>query len=157
MGLSPELLKIKDRLRGKVLIVGIGNPLRGDDAFGPEVIKRLPPKPPHLFINVETVPENHLETMISFSPDTLLLIDAIDWDSKPGELKVAESEEIGAESISTHNISLGFLMDYLAQQTGADVLLLGVRPKQVRIGEKISPIVAKRITEVVEFLQQHLP
>lgn len=137
--------------------MGIGNPLRGDDAFGPEVINRLPPKPPHLLLNVEMTPENHLETIINFHPDTLLLIDAIDWDAEPGELKVAEPEEIGGESISTHNISLGFLMDYLARQTGADVFLLGIRPKQVSIGEKISPIVAKRVTEVVEFLQQHLP
>ena len=32
---------LKDILKGKVVIVGIGNTLKGDDGFGPAVIEQL--------------------------------------------------------------------------------------------------------------------
>jgi len=32
---------LKEKLKGKVVIVGIGNSLRGDDGAGPELIKSL--------------------------------------------------------------------------------------------------------------------
>jgi len=35
------LLELKKRLGGRVVIVGIGNVLRGDDGAGPELIEQL--------------------------------------------------------------------------------------------------------------------
>ena len=62
---NKELAKLKNRLQGKALIVGIGNRLRGDDGVGPEIINRLSSPLPHLLLfDVGETPENYLGKIV---------------------------------------------------------------------------------------------
>ena len=131
------LNQLKDRLKGKVVIVGIGNILRGDDGAGPELIKRLEFRKfstlnSKLFLmDVGEVPENYLERIAGYKPDVILLVDVVDFKSSPGSIKVIGQDALRDEGFSTHNVSLKLAMKYLKEETKADVFMLGIQPKKL--------------------------
>jgi len=152
---NKELAKLKNRLQGKVLIVGIGNPLRGDDGVGPEIINRLNnPLPRLLLFDVGETPENYLGKIVKQKPDTMVLIDAVDFGSSPGTIKIIEKDDIKDESLSTHNASLNLVAKYLQKETSADVFLLGIQPKTTEFGREISRPVREGLEKIVRMLER---
>jgi len=153
------LLELKKRLRGKVVIVGIGNTLRGDDGAGPELIKQL--KNSKLstlssklsLIDVGEVPENYLGKIAEHKPDTIILVDAVDFGSPPGSVRIIEQDTLKEESFSTHNASIKLTMKYLRTKTKSLVFLLGIQPmKNLQIGSGLSEPVKQAIRRIEEFL-----
>jgi len=150
-----QLTKLKDRLQGKVSIVGIGNRLRNDDGVGPEIIKRLNKPLPSLFLfDVGEVPENYLGKIVKQKPDTIVLIDAVSLGASPGTIKIIEKDDIRDESLSTHNVSLNLVVKYLQKETSADVFLLGVQPKTTEFGKEISQPVRESLEKIVRMLER---
>ena len=82
----------------KVLVIGVGNRMRADDAVGPLAIDKLKESSnlpsDWMLIDAGEVPENALGLVEKEKPDRLLLIDACDWDAEPGEVHFFTSEEI---------------------------------------------------------------
>ena len=150
-----QLAKLKNRLQGKVSIVGIGNRLRGDDGVGPEIINRLNNPLPHLLLfDVGEAPENYLGKIVKQKPDTIVLIDAVDLGAPPGTIKIIEKDDIRDESLSTHNVSLNLVGKYLQKETSADVFLLGIQPKTTEFGREISQPVKEGLGKIVRMLER---
>jgi len=150
-----QLTKLKDRLQGKVSIVGIGNRLRGDDGVGPEIINRLKnPLPQLLLFDVGEVPENYLGKIVKEKPNTIVLIDAVDLGSPPGTIKIIEKDDIRDESLSTHNVSVKLVAKYLQKETSADVFLLGIQPETTEFGKEISQPVRESLEKIVRMLER---
>ena len=80
--------------KGKLVIVGIGHPLRGDDDLGPCLARRLVGHINALCIDAGSAPENYLGKIIKFSPDVVLFIDAVDFNKEPGFYKILEQDQI---------------------------------------------------------------
>jgi hydrogenase 3 maturation protease len=142
------------KLRGKVLVLGVGNPLKQDDGAGPAVISKLKIQNEKLINNVElldarSAPENYTGKIKQIKPDTLVIVDAIGFGEKPGSIKIMETEEISTQSLSTHNVSLKTFVGFLkADLPDLDVLVVGIQPKQVNFGEGLSPEVEKAVEEL---------
>lgn len=150
-----ELTKLKNRLQGKVSIVGMGNRLRGDDGVGPEIIKRLnSPLPGLLLFDVGEAPENYLGKIVKQKPDIIILIDAVDFNAPPGTIKVMEKDDIKDESLSTHNVSLNLIAKYLNKETSADVFVLGIQPETTEFGREISRPVREGLEKVIRMLER---
>ncbi|MBD3277109.1 MAG: hydrogenase maturation protease, partial [Candidatus Aegiribacteria sp.] len=77
--------ELNDKLRGRVVFVGIGNLLKGDDALGPKLVEELASKGLKT-VDAGTTPENYIGKVASMEPDTVVLIDAVHLDSKPGSV-----------------------------------------------------------------------
>lgn len=154
MSLAKELA---DRLRGSVAVIGIGNPLRGDDAAGCEVAQRLQGRSTALVVNAEEIPESHLVRIATARPDTVLFVDAVDLGAVPGSVAVLEAKQMVGYCPSTHRVPLGLLMECLRRDTGADVFLIAVQPGQIGFGEPMSHEVTASITLLVETLERLLP
>jgi len=62
----------------KVVVTGIGNPLRKDDFVGVEIVRNLREKVSQLvyLVECETVPESFIGPITKFKPTHILLIDA---------------------------------------------------------------------------------
>lgn len=154
MSNNKELAKLKNRLQGKVSVVGIGNRLRSDDGVGPEIIKKVKnPLPNLLLFDVGEVPENYLEKIAKEKPDTIVLIDAVDFAVSPGKIRIIEKEDIKDESLSTHKVSLKLVANYLCKRTSADVFLLGIQPDNTECGGGISEWVREAVEKVVTTLE----
>ena len=132
--------EIKNRVRGIVAIIGIGNIMRGDDGCGPKLIEGLSKTrtKAHLF-DCGTVPENYIFPILSTSCDTIILVDAADFGAKPGSIKTLRLDEISASGISTHNSSIRLFTDLL--MTGKDnlnIFAVSIQPKKIAFGDSLS-------------------
>jgi len=156
---NEELIRLRNRLQGRVLILGIGNPLRGDDAAGPELIRRLsssslPTVKPMLLLDVGEVPENYLGKIVKERPDTIVLVDAVDLGASPGTVRVVGKDDIRAEFLSTHSVNLNMVAEYIEQETSADVFVLGIQPETLGFGEEISEPVRESLEKIVKVLER---
>ncbi len=154
--------EFKDKLKGRVLIIGMGNVIRGDDGAGIELVRRLNNSNlvvinPQLFLmDVGEVIENYLEKIVKYKPDTVLLVDAVDFEAPAGSVKIIDIETIKNESFSTHNISLKLTLKYVKERTNADIFILGIQPKSLGMNNKLSEPVKQAIKQIEEYLTKNL-
>lgn len=144
---------LKRIFRGKVVIVGVGNILRGDDGFGPALVEQLNGKVQATCIDAGTAPENHMGVIARAKPDTVLLIDAAHLKMRPGAYDILEKEDIARCGLTTHDISPRMLMEYLEKETQAHICMLAVQPARVAFGTAMSGRVAKALDELSELIQ----
>ena len=144
-------------LKGKVVIVGIGHPLRGDDGLGPALIDRLKDRVRAVCLDAGSAPENYAGAVIREAPDTVLLIDAVHLERRPGAWEILEEEEIARAGLSTHDLSPAMFIEYLRAQTRARIYLLGVQPQNLTLGDALSQSVLKTLDEIEGHLKEVLP
>jgi hydrogenase 3 maturation protease len=135
----------------RIVFVGVGNRLRGDDAIGPAVIDAIKGSVPHA-IDAGVAPENYTGMIKRLRPLAIIFIDALDFGGAPGSMALVESGEIRRYGASTHGLSLEVAMDYLRQETGADVLLIGVQPERICEEEGLSLSIVKPINGLAAML-----
>ena len=141
-------------MRGKTVIVGIGNPLRGDDGFGPALIGRLQGKINLICIDAGNSPENYLGRIIKEEPDTVLLVDVAHLDLEPGQYQILQPPDILKCGLTTHDMSSRMLIDFLENQTQADIFMLAVQPKNISLGEEMSECLGKTLDEIEILIQE---
>jgi hydrogenase 3 maturation protease len=152
-------------LKGRVLIVGIGNTFRGDDGAGPALIKRLgnslrvgiqssdqAPACQLSIMDVGEVPENFLGKMIECKPDTILFVDVADFGAPAGSINLIDAGDLSAGGFSTHSSSISLVIDYLGRETQAELLLLGIQPERLEMGDGLSRSVEKAIQKIEELV-----
>lgn len=144
----------------KIVIAGIGNPIRKDDYVGTKIVQDLQGKTServHL-IECETVPESFLQKIIDIKPTHMLLIDAAILGLRPGESKLIEPERLATfQAYSTHMLPLRIFCGYLAQTTSAKIALLVIEPKNTDFGEGLTAEVETSSQRLVSILLKILP
>src|SRR5512146_2776434 len=112
---------LRRRLSGRVVIMGIGNPLLGDDSVGCVVARRLRETcgslPGLTIVDAEEIPESHVGVVESARPGTVLLIDAADLAAEPGSLVFVNAERLADHATFTHRTPLAPLALYLEKRT----------------------------------------
>jgi hydrogenase maturation protease len=147
------------RWRGRrVVLVGAGNVLEGDDGFGVRLARAVEARgaggePRLCAIDAGISPERWVGQAVRAGAEVLILADAVDFDGAPGELLLASAEELQARplSASTHRVPLSVLAQY-AEGLGASAFVLGVQPASLRPGAELSPVVAATLDALVEIL-----
>ena len=129
---------LKGRVKGKVVILGIGNELRGDDGFGPYVAEALKGKVEAVVYNCGTVLENYDNPIVKERPDVIILLDIINFNAPFGEMGVFEKDDILKVGFSTHNVSPRVFIELLESSIKADIIMVGVKPKETAFGDELS-------------------
>jgi hydrogenase 3 maturation protease len=140
-------------LKGKVVFVGIGNPMRGDDGFGPLLVQRLQGQVRAVCLDAGTAPETYAGKIIKEKPDTIVLVDVVHLGLCAGEYAILRKEDILKTGFTTHDLSPNMLIQYLESQTAARIYLLGVQPKIVDFGTEMSESVAKTLDKMVALIK----
>lgn len=139
----------------RVVIAGIGNPLRKDDFVGIKIVRDLQGcvSSSVYLIECETVPENSLDSIIEFNPSHLLIIDAALLNLKPGSSKLLSPKHLKEQqAVSTHALPLRIFCNYLERATNAKIALLLIQPGDTTFGEGLTLEVqntAERITRLL--------
>jgi hydrogenase 3 maturation protease len=144
----------------RVVIVGIGNPIRMDDYVGVKIVQHLQGKVSEkvYLIECETAPESYIHEIVNFNPTHILIVDAALLNAKPGEAKLFSPNVLeNFPAFSTHILPLRVFCDYLAGTTGAKIVLLLIQPKNTDFGEGLSPEVEVSAEEVSKTLLAVLP
>jgi hydrogenase 3 maturation protease len=148
---------VRRNLKGaeRVAVLAIGSSLRGDDASGLQVADQLRrvrtkarSKAVHSALRIfmgETAPENLTGEIKKFRPTHLVILDAADAGGKrPGSITLIQHDVLrGGSSISTHNMPVNVLIQYIQQSVPCKVLILGIQPKSHEYGRPLSAPVKK--------------
>jgi hydrogenase 3 maturation protease len=144
--------------RQKLVVLGIGNDMRGDDALGSLLARKLSnllkDNQDVTVYDAGTVPENFTGAIKKDNPSHIILIDAVDMKETPGFIRLITKDEIANYSISTHALPLSFLIRYLESTGTAHTLLLGIQPKNMDLSDEISIEVEKSITYLLKLLDR---
>jgi len=132
------------------VFVGIGNPLRGDDAFGPELVSRIQGKVRAVCLDVGTAPESYAGKIAREKPGTIVLVDAVHLGKAPGAYELLEKDDILETGFTTHDLSPHLLIDYLEKETGAAVYLLAAQPETLEMGSEMSGPVRETLDRLVD-------
>jgi hydrogenase 3 maturation protease len=120
--------------RGRVVVVGVGNALKADDAAGPMLAEALRRRFPDRVFDAGQVPESYLGPIRRARPDTILLVDAADFGGEPGDVRLASSDDIEGLVLGTHAAPLSMFMAMSAAETGAIVRLVAIQAKSIGLG-----------------------
>ncbi len=143
---------------GKVLVIGLGNPLVSDDSVGLRVVRRLRERLAGL-PNVD-VTEDYwgglrlMERMIGY--DQAIVIDAICTGAEPGTIHSLSTDMIPTQkSASAHDVNLPTALDF-GRRAGVhvpndwDVYLVGIEAQDViNFSDRCTPAVAAAIPHAV--------
>ncbi len=144
--------KIRELLKGRIVYMGMGNILRGDDGIGSKLVEELRKKGAEV-VDAGTVPENYVGPVKRLEPDTIVMIDAVHLGSEPGSVELLKRDEILENSgFSTHSLSPVLVMERLESETGASVFMLAIQPGTLKLGAPLSPPVNRLLTTLPDFL-----
>ena len=143
----------------RVVVAGIGNPIRTDDFVGVKIVQDLTGKVPenvHI-IECETVPESFMQDIVDFKPSHVLLVDAAILGLKPGETGLVLPEQItDFPAITTHVLPLRIFCEYITKMAEAKIALLLIEPEDTEFGEGLTaPVeaaaekIAKQLIELL--------
>ena len=144
--------QLRQLLVGRVCVLGVGNRCRRDDGAGSLLAERLGRRTGAVVIDAGAVPENHLEKMARSHPDTILIVDAVDFGGTAGDQRIFEPESIAFAGLSTHALTLRLAADFLKARTQARLAFLAIQPADIRWGAGLSKEVARAVGFVEESL-----
>lgn len=111
------------------LILCVGNRDGGDDAIGPFIADRMKSESSEMIvIDCGVTPESYTLDVKKHRPKTVIIVDAVEMDLSPGQIRIIPEEKIGTMHISTHGIPLPVLIKYLKQYVD-NVFLIGIQPE----------------------------
>jgi len=144
----------KNKWKYKMLIVGLGNYIMGDDGAGVKLIDELrndkiPDNYNIKLIEAETAPINYLKE-ISISK-RIIAIDAVKGGEKPGtvyELGLSDFKESGTNDL--HGLTLYDVIKTAKSMTGLpdETKIYGIEPKKISFNTNLSKPVKKAISSL---------
>jgi hydrogenase maturation protease len=154
---------------GETLVLGIGNPLCGDDGVGARVIEllnersrsALPPLDTRLHLVDAGLPGWGLPSWLE-GWQSVFLVDAIEMGAAPGDWRCFRPEEVKLilqdQALSLHQpdlacgLALAQALDMLPEQ----LVLYGVQPADTTPGAGLSPSVSACLPGLIDRIMEDL-
>jgi hydrogenase 3 maturation protease len=129
----------------------VGNKKAGDDGVGSFIATSLKKMKNINYLDCGIIPENYTSLVKKYNPNKLVIIDAADMNLKPGEFRIISKEKIGLMHISTHNIPLSILINYLEKYI-KKIYFIGIQPK--KFAGNISNEVKQSAKNLINIIQK---
>jgi hydrogenase 3 maturation protease len=145
---------------GRVVVAGIGNPIRRDDFVGVKIVQSLQGKVSKnvRLIECETVPESFMQEIVDLTPSHVLLVDAAVLGLKPGATRLVFPEQVAAfPAITTHVLPLRIFCEYITIMSETNLALLLIEPENTEFGEGLTSEVQKASEEITKILIELFP
>ena len=154
------MLSLKENVRKflkdarKVVVLGVGSDLRGDDVLGVRVAEKLRAfqSSKLVILNGGTAPENFTGDIKKQKPSHLIIVDVAEIKDCVGAIKLLDPADIGGFSFSTHALPLKIMIDFIQHEIDCKVLIVAVQPKTLSFGAAVSPEVEAAAEEIVNAL-----
>lgn len=138
----------------RISIMGVGSELRGDDAAGIEIARRLSRRifnPNYQIIEAGPAPENFTSALRRHQPKFVLIFDAAQMDAPPGTIRWLTPDDLLSLPASTHALPLDLFAQFLQQELGCQVALIGIQPAQTNLRAPLTQAVQQAAKEVEEW------
>ncbi len=161
---ATEMERLRGELRGliagrRVVLMGVGNRLRGDDAFGVVLAERIEDEAPVPVFVCHDLPEDYAVKAADLRPEVVIVLDAADFGGHPGEVRLIEAQDIPPTPGVTHRPSLEMMARFLELDAGAETWVLSAQPamKCVDLGTPLSEQITGAIEQMRGLLLELLP
>jgi hydrogenase maturation protease HycI len=139
----------------RLAVVGIGHELRGDDAAGIAIARKLQSSENERLrvINAGAAPENFTGVLREFVPDLVLIVDAMQMNEPPGTVQLFNVHDTENYGVTTHALSCHMFALYLEVELNCVVKLLGIQAGQDSLGAELSPEVRQSVASIARVLR----
>ena len=140
--------------QARVLILGVGNVLFGDDGFGPGVVEHLLDHylvPDDVYaVDVGTGARKLLFTLTlsEVRPERIIIADAVDWGMQIGEvaeISVDELPQTKIDDFSLHQVPTSNMLRELQEHHGVNVTVIACDVGE--LPQLISPGLSQKVKE----------
>lgn len=153
---------LQSRLAGarRIAVLGVGSFLKADDAAGVLISEKLKERFSEAkllnscIFTGESAPENYTGAIKKAKPDHVIILDAAELKSSPGSIRLIETRDIKGASLSTHMFPLSIMLDYLGEEIGCGITVIGIQPGRLDFLGEVTPMVARAIDCLVSALQR---
>lgn len=143
----------------RIVVCGIGNRIRGDDAVGPLTIDELNKKTwPEsiLLLDCGPTPEALSSKVIKFEPGLIILVDAVQMNRLPGEVETIPIGKIKSMLATTHKMPITMFIEYLQNSLPkAEIVFIGIQQSSTVFGEELSNECGAAIAESTRMIEEY--
>lgn len=144
----------------KLLVVGVGSRMRGDDMVGPyttDLLKERLDSGDELIvskldiIDADVMPENFSKPMRESDADLILFIDAVDMNLEPGTIRKVPRDLIDATIPCSHNLPMSYVMGYINEKIER-VELIGIQIVTTGLFEEMTEITREACRKLADLI-----
>ncbi|ENN96489.1 hydrogenase maturation protease HycI [Methanocaldococcus villosus KIN24-T80] len=145
------------------VVIGIGNELRGDDAVGCYIAKRLIEyfngegdifkKDNLCIINARTSLEAYTDIIKELKPKHIIIVDCALINE---DYRIIKLDEIDNLLLSSHNLPISFIIKYLKNFIDFDLTIIGIRPRVIDfcdMSNETKKIAEKVLKEIIKMVK----
>ena len=144
----------------KILVVGLGNPLRADDGLGLKAIEILKEESwtsEVLFLKIGTSPINYLPQIKE--AQNIIVIDAIQGGKKTGSIYQLTLDNLNHQSteyVNAHSYSLPQVITLAKEISNLPqkVLFYGLEPEDLSFNNHLSPSIKKNLPQLIKKIRK---
>ncbi len=137
-----------------LLLICVGNSLRGDDGVGPYIAGALSEEMEGLTVyDAGMNPENCLAVCDQIQPGKVVFIDAANWEGTPGDIRLIPEELIPLQTISTHTFPLSTLGALIKEDQSVEVKYIGIQLASAHLGDAMCEAVRTAAHELIRIIQ----
>ncbi|MCD6096364.1 MAG: hydrogenase maturation protease [Thermoprotei archaeon] len=144
----------------RILVVTLGNELRGDDSLGVKLAEALCKQGlGDKLLNAGIMLENLISVIIRRRPEVVIFVDAIDANLNPGEIVVYDFDEDFKEitPLTTHKLPLKVIAKFIRKElSDVKIFLIGVQVKSYEFGDEMSEEVKSALNKLKVFFRKLL-
>lgn len=131
---------LPEYVRKRVLILGVGNVLFGDDGFGPAAADYILSNceiPNDVYVMDVGIGAGDVLFTVGLSqqkPEKIIILDAVDMKRKPGELFEISLEDLPANKVTDFSLHLfpsANLLKELRDQMGVNIVILACQAERI--------------------------
>ncbi len=139
----------------RVLIVGLGNELLGDDGVGVHAVRELLKNPPEGVRVVEVGTRVLRAQQLLEDADIVIAIDAVRAGGRPGSIYRFGAEDVEVQRYySLHDMGIAGLLQAVPDDSRPTLIILGVEPEKIAYTMELSPAMQSVLERVVNAAQQ---
>lgn len=152
----------------KVVVIGVGQTMRGDDAIGITAVKAWQSQYSHTAnypdVRVETteVPDMDFLELLSGAEDALI-VDAVKTGDRPGKIHILDEQSLSAfdqDTTSTHGwgvaetIRLGRTLK--REDLPHEIKIIGIEAGQFETGARLSPEIIENLPQIISAIEAYV-
>lgn len=156
---------VPEYAKKRVLILGVGNVLFGDDGFGPSAADyllkncKIPDDIDVMDVGISAGDILFNVALSPMKPERIIILDAVDINRKPGEVFELSIDDLPASKMadfSTHFFPSPNMLKELRQDMGVDIVVLACQAKQMpdAVNPGLSDLVTRALPKAAEMALQ---
>ena len=142
----------------KIMILGVGKEMRGDDALGPILARRIDGRVAATVLDVQDVPENYAVRTSDMGADVALILDAAEMHLPTGSVRLLIAADLPPVPGVSHRPSLEMFAAFVRLDGDVETYVLGIQPdmESVGMGDEMSEEVSRALDAVEQVLVEVL-